>query len=67
MKIRSKWVYYIGRWDGTGQTVDFPAWSAKRDVGVAKGFFRKAMRTQASAPQTITLDGYAASHRTGAR
>src|SRR5258707_14546326 len=28
-----------------------------------KGFFRKALRSQQRAPQTITLDGYAASHR----
>ena len=48
--------------DGTGQTVDFRL-SGKRDVGAAKAFFRKAMKTQDSAPQTITLDGYAASHR----
>ena len=26
-------------------------------------FFRKAIRSQGSTPQTITLDGYAASHR----
>ena len=29
----------------------------------AKAFFRKAVKSQASAPTTITLDGYAASHR----
>jgi transposase-like protein len=27
------------------------------------GFFRKAIKSQQRAPQTITLDGYAASHR----
>jgi transposase-like protein len=37
--------------------------SAKRDVAAAKGFFRKAIKSQQRAPQTITLDGYAASHR----
>jgi transposase-like protein len=48
--------------DGTGQTVDFRL-SGKRDVGAAKAFFRKAIKPQDSAPRTITLDGYAASHR----
>ena len=37
--------------------------SCKRDVGAAKAFFRKAIKSQGSAPRTITLDGYAASHR----
>ena len=29
----------------------------------AKAFFRKAIKDQGSTPRTITLDGYAASHR----
>ena len=37
--------------------------SARRDVGAAKAFFRKAIESQGTGPQTITLDGYAASHR----
>ena len=37
--------------------------SARRDVAAAKAFFRKAAKRQQSLPQTITLDGYAASHR----
>ena len=34
-----------------------------RDVAAAKVFFRKAIKSQGSTPRTITLDGYAASHR----
>jgi transposase-like protein len=34
-----------------------------RDVAAAKAFFRKAIKAQGSPPRTITLDGYAASHR----
>ncbi|RZL91349.1 MAG: DDE domain-containing protein, partial [Variovorax sp.] len=34
-----------------------------RDVKAAKAFFRKALQTQGRPPVSITLDGYAASHR----
>ena len=37
--------------------------STRRNVAAAKAFFRKAIRSQGSAPRTVTLDGYAASHR----
>ena len=62
VKIRGKWVYLYRAVDGSGKTVDFRL-SCKRDVGAAKAFFRKAIKSQRSAPRTITLDGYAASHR----
>jgi transposase-like protein len=42
--------------------------SARRDIPVAKAFFRKAffrkaIKGEPSAPRTISLDGYAALHR----
>jgi transposase-like protein len=62
VKIRGKWVYLYRAVDRDGRTVDFRL-STRRDVGAAKAFFRKAIESQGAAPQTITLDGYAASHR----
>lgn len=62
MKIRGKWVYLYRAVDGAGQTVDFRL-SGERDVGAAKALSRKAIKSQGSASGTITLDGYAASHR----
>src|SRR3977135_134085 len=62
VKIRGKWVYLYRAVDGAVKTFDFRL-SGKRDVGAAKAFFRKAIKSQGSAPRTITLDGYAASHR----
>ena len=62
VRIRGKWVYLYRAVDRDGRTVDFRL-STRRDVGAAKAFFRKAIESQGSAPRTITLDGYAASHR----
>jgi transposase-like protein len=62
VKIRGKWVYLYRAVDRDGRTVDFRL-ITRRDVGAAKAFFRKAIESQGAAPQTITLDGYAASHR----
>jgi len=55
-------VYLYRAVDKAGNTVDFRL-SDRRNVAAAKTFFKKAIRHQGHAPHTITLDGYAASHR----
>ena len=62
VKIRGVWHYLYRAVDRVGRTVDFRL-SSRRDVAAAKAFFRKAIKRQQRPPQTITLDGDAASHR----
>ena len=62
VKIRGRWTYLYRAVDRSGKTVDFSL-STRRDVTVTKALFKKALKSQGCAPQTITLEGYAASHR----
>src|SRR5882757_2615441 len=62
IKVRGHWVYLYRAVDKAGQTIDFRL-SRTRDVAAAKAFFKKALRHEGWPPHTITLDGYAASHR----
>jgi len=62
VKIRGEWCYLYRAVNRAGRTVDFRL-SPRRDVAAAKAFFRKAIKCQQRRPRTITLDGYAASHR----
>jgi transposase-like protein len=62
VKIPGHRVYLCRAVDRAGKTVDFRL-SARRDVAAATTFFRKAVKSQGSTQSTITLDGYAASHR----
>lgn len=62
VKIPGQWAYLYRAVDSAGKTVDLRL-SPRRNVASAKAFFRKAVRSQARSPLSITLDGYAASHR----
>jgi transposase-like protein len=60
--VRGQWTYLYRAVDKSGQTIDFRL-SRTRDVSAAKAFLKKAIRHEGQPPHTVTLDGYAASHR----
>lgn len=62
VRIRGQWAYLYRAVDSSGKTVDFRL-SPRRNVVSAKAFFRNAIGSQGRSPETVTLDGYAASHR----
>jgi transposase-like protein len=62
IKVRGQWTYIYRAVDKYGQTIDFRL-SRTRDVSAAKAFFKKVIQHEGQPPHTITLDGYAASHR----
>jgi transposase-like protein len=61
IKVKGEWVYLYRAVDKAGKTVDIYL-SRKRDVNAANAFLRKAMKQQRLTTK-ITLDAYAASHR----
>ena len=62
IKVRGELTYLYRAVDKAGHTVDFRL-SRTRDVAAAKAFFKKAIRHEGRPPHTITIEGYAASHR----
>jgi transposase-like protein len=60
IKVRGRWAYLHRAVDKHGLTVDFLL-SEHRDIAAAKRFFTNAIK-QHGAPETITLDGYPATH-----
>ena len=63
VKIRGKWVYLYRAVDREGKTVDFsPQFQARCRCGQSV-LSQGNQKVRESSPRTITLDGYAASHR----
>ena len=62
VKIDGAWTYLYRVVDREGETVDFQL-SPNRDAAAARRSFARRSRHQGWAPVSITLDGYAASHR----
>lgn len=62
IKVSGQWTYLYRGVDKHGRSLASHL-SRRRSVGAAKAFLRKASRTHGRRPRTVTLDGYAASHR----
>src|SRR5215207_3032555 len=60
IRVRGRWAYLYRAVDRQGLTVDFLL-SEDRDIAAAKRFFTRAIE-QHGTPETITLDGYPATH-----
>src|ERR1700674_5645548 len=62
VKIRGEWVYLYRAVDNQGKTIDFRSVPGAMSPQPRRSF-RKALKTQGRTPESITLEGYAASHR----
>lgn len=60
IRVRGRWTYLYRAVDNQGFTVDFLL-SEHQDVAAAKRFFIRAIDRH-GAPESITLDGYPATH-----
>jgi transposase-like protein len=60
IRVKGRWTYLYRAVDKQGLTVDFLL-SERRDIAATKRFFSRAIRRH-SAPKSITLDGYPATH-----
>ena len=60
IRVRGRWAYLYRAVDKQGLTVDFLL-SEHRDIAAAKQFFTRAIERH-GAPESITLDGYPATH-----
>jgi transposase-like protein len=60
IRVRGRWTYLYRAVDKQGLAVDFLL-SEHRDISAARQFFTKAVKRH-GAPETITLDGYPATH-----
>ncbi len=60
IKVRGRWNYLYRAVDKHGLTVDFLL-SEHRDIAAVKRFFTRAIERHGT-PETITLDGYPATH-----
>jgi transposase-like protein len=61
-KVGGTWTYLYRGVDKSGKST-VSHLSRNRTVGAAKTYLRKATRAHMRRPHTVTLDGYAASHR----